>query len=154
MFAKTFSKNSNLDDWGILLPFFLPKTNLKLYNNFFATHKMVKKVITNFHSSKVSGPDYFSVVFLKNCGTKLSYILAEPFKMCLEESCFPDSRMSYRWFLYLRIFGKVSVLSVVSKDFENLVNNRIVDHDLISSMAVSLCDQLWILWQFYPGWPL
>ena len=103
---------------------------------------MVKKVITNFHSSKVSGPDYFSVVFLKNCGTKLSYILAEPFKMCLEEPCFPDSRMSYRWFLYLRIFGKVSVLSVVSKDFENLVNNRIVDHDLISSMVVSLFDQL------------
>ena len=51
---------------------------------------MVKKVITNLDSSKVSGPDCIPVVVLKNCEPELSYILPELFNMCLKESCFPD----------------------------------------------------------------
>ena len=51
---------------------------------------MVKKVITSLYSSKVSGPDCIPVVVLKNCEPELSYILAEPFNMCLKESCFPN----------------------------------------------------------------
>ena len=42
LFAKYFSKNSYLDDLGILLPVFLFRTNLKLYNIYVAP-KMVKK---------------------------------------------------------------------------------------------------------------
>ena len=45
------SKNSNLDDWGISLPAFPSRNNLKLHN-FSVTPKMVKKVITNLNSSK------------------------------------------------------------------------------------------------------
>ena len=44
----------------------------------------------NLDSSKVSGPDCIPVVVLKNCGTELSYVLAELSSMCLKESCFPD----------------------------------------------------------------
>ena len=51
---------------------------------------MVKKVITNLDSSKVSGPDCIPVVVLKNCEPELSYILAKLFNKCLKESCFPD----------------------------------------------------------------
>ena len=51
---------------------------------------MVKKVITNLHSSKASGPDCIPVVVLKNCEPELSYILAKLFNNCLKESCFPD----------------------------------------------------------------
>ena len=36
---------------------------------------MVEKVITNFDSSKASGPDCIPVVILKNCEPELSYIL-------------------------------------------------------------------------------
>ena len=43
LFAKNFSKNSNLDDSGISLPAFPSRTNLKLHN--VVTAKMVKKVI-------------------------------------------------------------------------------------------------------------
>ena len=43
LFAKNFSKNSNLDDSGISLPAFPSRTNLKLHNA--VTAKMVKKVI-------------------------------------------------------------------------------------------------------------
>ena len=89
LFAKNFSKNSNLDDSDISLPVFPSRTNLKLYN-ISITPKMVKKVITNLDSSKASGPDCIPLVVLKNCEPELSYILAKLFNKCLRESCFPD----------------------------------------------------------------
>ena len=89
LFAKNFSKNSNLDDSGIYLSVFPSRTNLKLHN-ISVTPKMVKKVIMNLDLSKASGPDCIPVVVLKNCEPELSYILAELFNMCLKESCFPD----------------------------------------------------------------
>ena len=98
---------------------------------------MVKKVITNLNSSKASGPDCIPVVVLKNCEPELSYILAELFNMCLKESCFPDCWKVSGVVLVFQNVGKsstakhhssVSFLSVVSKVFEKLVNNRIVDH--------------------------
>ena len=78
LFAKKFSKNSNLDDPGISLPVFPSRTNLNLHN-IFVTPKMVKKVITNLDLSKASGPDCITAVVLKNCETELSYILPELF---------------------------------------------------------------------------
>ena len=74
---------------------------------------------------------------LKNYEAELSYILVELFNMCLKESCFPDC---WKVSLVVPVFknlGKrstaksccpVSFLWVVSKVFEKLVNNRIVDH--------------------------
>ena len=64
LFAKNFSKNSNLDDSDIPLPAFTSRTNLKLHIS--VTPKMVKKVITNLDSSKASGPDCIPVVVLKS----------------------------------------------------------------------------------------
>ena len=136
LFAKNFSKNSNLDDSGISLPVFPARTNLKLHN-ISISPKMVKKVITNLDSSKASGPDCIPVVVLKNCEPELSYILAKLFNNCLKESYFPDC-----WKVHLVVpvfknvgerstaknYRPVSLLSVVIKVFEKLVNNRIVDH--------------------------
>ena len=73
----------------IFLPVFPSRTNLKLLH-IFITRKMVKNVIMKLDSSKVLGLDCIPVVVLKICELKLSYILAELFNMCLEESCFPD----------------------------------------------------------------
>ena len=72
---------------------------------------------------------------LKNCETEHSYILAELSNKCLKESCFQDCGRFHQWSLYLRMLGKglllkttsLSLLSVVSKVFEKLENNRIVD---------------------------
>ena len=94
-----FSKNSNLDDSGISLPVFPSRTNLKLHK-IYVTTNIVKKVITNLDLSNASHPDCTQVVVLKNCEPELSYVLAELFNNS----------------------------SVVSKVFEKLVNNRIVDH--------------------------
>ena len=77
------------------------------------------------------------MVVLKNCEPEISHILAELFNMCLKESCFPDG-----WKVSLLIpkfkdvgersraknYQLVSFLSVVNKVFEQLVNNRIIDH--------------------------
>ena len=66
LYAKNILKDSNLDDLGISLPVFLSRTNLKLHN-VSVTPEMVKKVIINLDSSKVSGPDCIPVVVLENC---------------------------------------------------------------------------------------
>ena len=98
---------------------------------------MVKKVITNLDSSKASGPDCIPVVVLKNCEPELSYILAKLFNKCLKESCFPDCwKVSSVVPVFKNVgerstaknYRAVSLLSVVSKVFEKLVNNKIVDH--------------------------
>ena len=98
---------------------------------------MVKKVTTNLDSSKASDPDCIPVVVLKNCEPELSYILAKLFNKCLKESCFPDCWKVSSVVLVFKNVGErstaknyhpVSLLSVVSKVFEKLVNNRIVDH--------------------------
>ena len=136
LFAKNFSKNSNLDDSGISLPVFPLRTNLKLHN-ISITPKIVKKVITNLDSSKASGPDCIPVVVLKNCEPELSYILAKLFSKCLKESCFLDCWKVSSVVPAFKNVGErstaknyrpVSLLSVVSKVFEKLVNNRIVDN--------------------------
>ena len=88
-------------------------------------------------SSKVSGFDCIPVVVLKNCEAELSYILAELFNTCLQELCFPDCwKVSMVVPIFKNIgqgstaknYHPVNVLSVISKVFEKLVNNRIVDH--------------------------
>ena len=136
LFAENFSKNSNLDDSGISLLVFPSRTNLKLYN-ISVTPKMVKEVIMNLDLSKVADPDCIPAAVLKNCEPEGSYILAELFNKCLKESCFPDC---WKVSLVVPVFKNVgerstaknyrpvSLLSVVCKIFEKLVNNRIVDH--------------------------
>ena len=117
LFAENFSKNYNLDDSGIPLPFFPFRTNLKLHNDF-VTPKIVKKVIANLDLSTVSGPDCISVVVLKNFEPEISYILDELFNICPKDSCFPDYKK-------VSSLVPVSLLSVVSKVFEKINNNRI-----------------------------
>ena len=98
---------------------------------------MVKMVIRNLDLSKASSPDCIPVVVLKNCEPELSYILAELFNTCLKESCFLDWwKVSSVVPVFKNVgersaaknYRPISLLSVVSKVFEKLVNKRIVDH--------------------------
>ena len=94
----------------------------------------------NLDSSKASSPDCIPVVVLKNCESEIPYILAELFNMYLKESCFPDF---WKVSLIVPVFKNVgersttkdyrpvSLLSVISKIFEKILNNRIVDHFFI-----------------------
>ena len=74
---------------------------------------------------------------LKNCEPDFSYILVELFDMCLKESCFPNCwKVSPVIPVFTNVGEKclakdyrpVSLLSVVSKVLEKLVNNRLVNH--------------------------
>ena len=87
---KVFLRNFILTPVSLYLLFFY-RTNQKP-DNISITPKLLNKVITNLDLLKTSGPDYIPVVVFKNCEPKLSYILTEPFNMCLKESCFPDWR--------------------------------------------------------------
>ena len=98
---------------------------------------MVKRVTTNHVSSKASGPDCFPVVVLKNREPELWHVLAELFNICLKESYFPDCwKVSSVVFVFKNVGERseaknccpISLLSVVSKVFEKLVNDRTVDH--------------------------
>ena len=101
------------------------------------TPKMVKKVITNLDLSKASGAHCIPVVVLKNCEPELSYIIPKLFNKCLKESCSPDCWKVLSVVPVFKNIGErstaknyrpVSLLFVVSKNFEKLVNNKIVDH--------------------------
>ena len=126
----------SLDHSGVSLPVFPSRTNLKLHN-ISVTPKIVKKVITNLDLSKASGPDCIPVAVLKNFEPELSYIPAELFDKYLKEPCFPDCwKVSSVVPVFkndgerstAKNYCRVRLLSVVSKVFEKLVNNRIVDH--------------------------
>ena len=91
----------------------------------------------NLDLSKASGPDSIPVVVLKNCEVELFYILAELFNKCLKRSCFPDCwKVSSVVPVFKNVgerstaqnYHPVSLLFVVRKVFEKLVNNGIVDH--------------------------
>ena len=136
LFGKNLSNNLNLDYSGISLPVFSSRTNLKLHN-ISITSKMVKKVIRDLDSSKVSGPDCIPVALLENCEPELSYILAELFNTYLKESCFPDCWRIHQCSVYFRMLGKGLLLKTAAvlvfflwlvKSLKKLVNNRIVDH--------------------------
>ena len=158
LFAKNSPKNSNIDDSGISLPVLPSRTNLKLHN-ISVTHKMVKKIIVNLDTSKASGPDCIQVAVLKNCEPELSDILAKFFNKCLKEFCLPDFWKVLSVVPVFKNVGErstpknyypISLLFVVNKVFEKLINNRIVDHlekcglFLIYSMVLGLLDQLQI----------
>ena len=90
----------------------------------------------NLDFSKASGLDCIPLVVL-NRELELSYILAELFNKCLNESCFPGCwKVSLVFPVFKNVrerstaknYHPVSLFSVVSKVFEKLVNNGIVDH--------------------------
>ena len=124
---------------------------------------MVEKVITNLVSSKASVIDCIQVLVLKNYEPELSYLLAELCNIYLKEYCFSDCCKVSSVVPVFKNVGERSVkdhppfslLSVVAKVFEKLVNDRIVDEpekcelSFIFSMVLDLLDQLQIFLQLY-----
>ena len=93
---------------------------------------MVKMVIMNFYLSKASGPDCIPEVVLKNCEPELSYILAELFNKCINNSCFPDCWKVLQVVPVFKNVGEgstaknyrpVSLPSVISKVFGGLFSD-------------------------------
>ena len=86
------------------------------------------------------------VVLLSKFEPELSYVLTELFNMCLKKSCFPGClKVWYVDHVFKNVgeryvakdYRPVTLLSVVSKIFGKLVNNRIVDH-------LNKCSLFWL----------
>ena len=86
---------------------------------------------------------YFSSGSLNNCEPELTEI----FKMCLKDSCFPDCWKVSSAVPELTSVGErsitnnycpISLLSVVRKIFETLINYRLVDHREICGLFSDL----------------
>ena len=105
----------------------------------------------NLDLAKASGSDCIPVALLKNCEPEHSYMLAELFHKCLKEFCFPDCwKVSSMVPVFKNVgerstaknYRPVSLLSVVSKVFEKLVNDRVVEnvekHGLFSDFLYGL----------------
>ena len=136
MFDENFHKNFNLDDSGFSLPVFPSKTNLKL-QNIPVTPKMVRKVIIKLNLSKVSGPKELSG------GSKELRVwtfLHTSWLVCVFKNVRERSTA--------KNYCPVSLLSVVCKVFEKLVNNRIVDHQE-NCMVLGPLNQLQIFLHLY-----
>ena len=129
LFPENFSRDSNLHDSVSL---YLCRTNVKLHN-ISVTPKMVNKVIMNLDLSKASGPDCVPLVALKNCEPELLSIFAE----LLRKLVFQIVESFLQVVPVFKNVGErstaknycpVSLLPMVSKVFEKLVNNRTVGY--------------------------
>ena len=136
---------------------------------FLQLSRWLGRVIANFDYSEVFGFHCVPVVVLKNCETELSYVSAEFFNLCLNESSSPDF---WKVLTVAAIFKNiwntsatknyypVSLLFVVNKFFEKLVNYKVVDHlvkfgfFLISSMTSDLLIQPKFLQGFSTGFEI
>ena len=126
-------------NWGITLPAFPSRTNLKSWN-ISLTLKMAKKVIVNLNLLKSSGLNCIPVVVLKkhewtfmhtswnlqNVSVLFSRLFLDfqTFKLTLVVPVFKNVGERSA----AKNFGPIGLLSVVSKVFEKFVNNRNVDH--------------------------
>ena len=88
---------------------------------------------------------------LKDCEPELSYILGELFSMCLKESSFPDCwKVSSVVPVFKNVeerstaknYRPVSLLSVVSKVFEKLENDRLPNFQCGCRSSRSTADRI------------
>ena len=144
LFAKMFSSNSNLDDSGHPLPDCPIRTNITI-SNLNITPSEVTKFIRKLEPSKAAGPDQIPVVVLKHLAPELAPILSKLFNRCIKQSCFP---LSWKHSSVCPVFKNsgdrcdsskyrpISLLPIISKIFESIVNKFIISH-LESSKLLS-----------------
>ena len=135
-----------------------------IYKNFFQLNNGLSLWCYQFYFCLINGTLIWLFKIIPKSICELSHTLSELFSMFLKESCFSDC---WKTSLVVPVFKNVressttknyhpvSLLSVVKKVFEKLVNNRLTDHlkkcalFLISNMVLDLINQLQIIWQLY-----
>ena len=136
IFASTFARNCSLPVTGQYLPEFPSRSRVSLDDVDISPSK-VAKIISNLDSTSASGPDRIPVTVLKHCLPELSDILSRLFKKCLSETCFPSCWKCASVVPVFKNSGDrsdsrnyrpISLLSVISKVFESLINDALVSH--------------------------
>ena len=101
------------------------------------TNKMATDVSVTLDPSKASGPDEVPEVLLKKCSPELTPILCRWFKKCVAKSNFPSCwKLAFVVSVFKipgerndpRNYCPISILSIISKVFESLINSCITLH--------------------------
>ena len=136
VFARQFASNSTLDDRNHPLPDFASRTD-KVLQDIVITPKLVASVISNLDPTKATGPDGIPVIVLQKCSPELSPILSRLFRKCISESCFPSCWKAPNVIPTFKNSGNrsdprnyrpISLLPVISKVFETLINSALIRH--------------------------
>ena len=150
LFTKLFSINSTLYDSGHPFPDFPHRTNTNL-DNFDISSKKVAAVISQLDPSKATSPDGIPVIVLQKCSPELSLVLSKLYVKCVSES-YPSS-WKFRSAIPVfknsgersnpRNYGPISLLLIISKIFESLINWSLVNHlysnNLFSDFQYGFC---------------
>lgn len=136
LFANLFSANSTLDDTDHPVPEFLLRTD-KFIENFDITPAKISSIIATLDISKATGPDGIPAILFQKCSPELSSVLSRLYNKCLSEGCFPSS---WKFASVIPVFKNcgeqsnpknyrpISLLPIISKIFEALINDKIVYH--------------------------
>ena len=136
LFAKKFSTNSTLDDSFHPLPDFPSQTDQGL-SSLRITSRKVASEILDLDASKATSTDPIPSIVFQRCSPELSPVLAKLFNKCLAESCFPSCWKYPSVVPAYKNNGErsdpgnyrpISLLPIVSKVFESLINDRLIKH--------------------------
>ena len=130
-----FASNSTINDTGVQLPTFPPRTQHSLPLPRISS-KRVQKIIFQLDSSKASGPDSIPVTVLQHCAPELSSILSKIFNLCLKTCTFPTC---WKQAIVVPVpkkgdltnaanYRPISLLSILGKIFERILNDQIWKH--------------------------
>ena len=144
LLCSMFANISTLDDQGEEPPHFPERTEKKL-PQIHIFPKCVQRALQRLDISKAAGPDGIPAIVLKQCAHVLATPLSKLLNLSLKNDYFPDSWKEARVQSAFKKgdhsspsnYRPISLLPIVSKVFETLVNKSIM-HYLESNQL--LCD--------------
>lgn len=146
-----FASNSTVDDQGYPLPDFPVLMEYKLWDLTILAWE-VFWLIKNLDCNKTTGLDKIAVVVLKNLSLELSSVLAKLFYCYLKKKCHLSLwKLSALCLIFKNAdehssplqYCLISLLSVISKFFESIINKEIAEHltrnSLLSNKQYGFC---------------
>ena len=114
----------------------LPSRSPSSIDRIYFRQANVLRQLKRLDASKASGPDGISCRVLKECATELALPLSRLFSLCLQSGCQPSSWKTANVVpvhnrdskAKAQHYRPVSLLSVMSKVMESIINSQIMNH--------------------------
>ena len=116
-----------INDNGIVLPAYIPKTN-KSISHFHITEKQIIDIISKRNANKSQGYDHISVAILQVCLSKVAIPLQIIFQKCISSGTFPNfwKYANIQHISLLPICGKILEKIIFDNVYVFLNNNSII----------------------------
>ncbi len=140
LFAETFASNSTLNDGGRIISFLTtdgpPLQDIRIQT------KSVRRALLNLNINKATGPDEIPARVLKRCAPELAPVFQRLFHLSLTKNTYP---LCWKIAHIVPVHKKgdrsltsnyrpISITSVISKVFEDLINKIILKHLEVHSL--------------------